>query len=206
MTNYRFERIRREVDGVQYVSKYIRMKKVGLIYKAVCPFHNEKTPSLTIYPADYMKDGKRQGYMSFYCFGCGAGGDLIEFKKLKEGFNTREEACEEIEKEFGFVSDDDIALHSFMEEELTRIQNSFGNMLSLTEINLICSSICRNYLKWIKEYFPKYWESEIKVIEKFYKHFDCVLLEQTALEAMSLIEEVQKKIDDRRQKIKNGEN
>lgn len=205
MANYRFERIKREVDGIQYVAKYIRMKRVGLVYKAACPFHHEKTPSMTIYPPEIIKDGKKQGYMSFYCFGCGAGGDVIEFKRRKEGFDTREEACEALEKEFGFISDDDIALRSFLEEELVRIQNSLGNTLSLTEINLICSSICRNYLNWVKEYYPNCWETEIKTIEKFYKYFDCTLPERSSLEAMSLIKEVQEKIDARRTNIQNGE-
>jgi DNA primase len=143
MANYRFERIKREVDGVQYLSKYIRMKRVGLVYKAVCPFHNEKTGSLTIYPPEYIKDGKQQGYTSFYCFGCGCGGDILDFKRLKENY-SKEEACTELEEEYGFSSDDDEALKSFMEEEIKRIENSYGNILSLTEINLVCSSICRN--------------------------------------------------------------
>lgn len=203
MSKYRYERIKKEVDGIQYMSKFMRMKKIGLVYKAVCPFHNEKTPSLTVYPPEYIKDGKKQGYASFYCFGCGAGGDVIEFKRLKEGLEVREEACELLEKEFGFVSDDDVALRSFLEEEIIRIQNSAGNTLTLTEINLICSSICRNYLNWVKEYFPSSWENEIKTVEKFYKYFDCTLPERSAVEAMSLINEVQGKIDTRRQQFVN---
>ena len=83
---FRYERVKQQIDGILYLAKYLRMKKVGLVYKAVCPFHNEKTPSLTVYPNDYMINGKKQGYTSFYCFGCGAGGDIIKFKQLKISF------------------------------------------------------------------------------------------------------------------------
>ncbi len=51
------------------VSSYVSLKKAGKNLKGLCPFHNEKTPSFTIYPETE----------SFYCFGCGAAGDVIAF-------------------------------------------------------------------------------------------------------------------------------
>lgn len=56
-----------EVEDI--ISSYIPIKRVGRNRKALCPFHSEKTPSLTIYPDT----------QSFYCFGCGTGGDVITF-------------------------------------------------------------------------------------------------------------------------------
>ncbi|MDD6826349.1 MAG: DNA primase [Oscillospiraceae bacterium] len=48
---------------------YVSIKRNGSTYKCLCPFHSEKTPSCTIY----------SDTQSFYCFGCGAGGDVISF-------------------------------------------------------------------------------------------------------------------------------
>lgn len=56
-----------EIESV--VSSYVHLKKHGRIEKGLCPFHSEKSPSFTVYPES----------QSFYCFGCGAGGDVITF-------------------------------------------------------------------------------------------------------------------------------
>ena len=56
-------------DIVELISSYLPLKRQGRLHKALCPFHNEKTASFTVY-ADTQ---------SFYCFGCGAGGDVITF-------------------------------------------------------------------------------------------------------------------------------
>lgn len=55
------------IDDV--MSSYVTIKRAGRIQKCVCPFHSEKTPSCVIYPDTN----------SFYCFGCGVGGDVITF-------------------------------------------------------------------------------------------------------------------------------
>ena len=51
------------------ISSYVTLKRAGSNYSGLCPFHSEKTPSFTVFPAT----------KSFYCFGCGAGGDAITF-------------------------------------------------------------------------------------------------------------------------------
>ncbi len=56
-------------DIVDVVSNYIEVKKSGATFKAICPFHDEKTPSLVISPQKQI----------FHCFGCGKGGDAIKF-------------------------------------------------------------------------------------------------------------------------------
>lgn len=55
------------IDDV--MSSYVTLKRAGRIQKCVCPFHSEKTPSCVVYPDTE----------SFYCFGCGVGGDVISF-------------------------------------------------------------------------------------------------------------------------------
>ena len=63
------DRIRDSVDIVEVVSRYISLKKQGKNYKSNCPFHTEKTPSFTVSPDKQI----------FYCFGCGAGGNVFNF-------------------------------------------------------------------------------------------------------------------------------
>jgi DNA primase len=63
------DEIRARVDIVDLIGSYITLKRAGSGYKALCPFHREKTPSFTVNPA-------RQIY---HCFGCGAGGDVFKF-------------------------------------------------------------------------------------------------------------------------------
>ncbi|MBE6532482.1 MAG: DNA primase [Ruminococcaceae bacterium] len=59
------------------IGSYISLKRAGSNLKGLCPFHSEKTPSFTVYPQDN----------SFYCFGCGVGGDAISFIRKKENLD-----------------------------------------------------------------------------------------------------------------------
>lgn len=61
--------IRERVDIVDVISDYVVLRKRGKDYQGLCPFHEEKTPSFTVSP-------NKQAY---YCFGCGAGGNLFTF-------------------------------------------------------------------------------------------------------------------------------
>ena len=65
---YKEELLRRS-DIVEVVGSYVQLKRKGRLYGGLCPFHNEKTPSFYVYPET----------QSFYCFGCGVGGDVITF-------------------------------------------------------------------------------------------------------------------------------
>ncbi len=56
-------------DIVDVIGSYVTLKRAGSNFNGLCPFHNEKTPSFTVFPAT----------KSFYCFGCGSGGDVITF-------------------------------------------------------------------------------------------------------------------------------
>ena len=64
-------------DMVDVASSYLNLKRRGRNMVGLCPFHGEKTPSFNIYP----ENG------SFYCFGCGAGGDVITFIRKIENLD-----------------------------------------------------------------------------------------------------------------------
>jgi DNA primase len=66
--------LRLQANIVQVVQEYVPLKKAGSVFKGLCPFHSEKTPSFQVNPD--------KGF--FYCFGCQAGGDVFKFLELHE--------------------------------------------------------------------------------------------------------------------------
>lgn len=76
---------RRVVEEIKYrndirdvISQYVTLKRAGSNYHGLCPFHSEKTPSFTVFTA---------GEGNFYCFGCGAGGDVVTFVMRAENLD-----------------------------------------------------------------------------------------------------------------------
>lgn len=71
------EDIKARNDIEHVISSYINLKRAGSNFNGLCPFHSEKTPSFTVFPST----------QSFYCFGCGAGGDAITFVMRMENLD-----------------------------------------------------------------------------------------------------------------------
>ena len=71
------EQVIMRTDIETLIGGYVSLKRAGSNLRGLCPFHSEKTPSFTVYPADN----------SFYCFGCGSGGDAITFIRKRENLD-----------------------------------------------------------------------------------------------------------------------
>ena len=84
------EEVRSANDIVDVISNYVRLTKKGGNYMGLCPFHNEKTPSFSVSQSKQM----------FYCFGCGAGGNVITFLMQYEN-DTFQEALETLAQKAG---------------------------------------------------------------------------------------------------------
>lgn len=84
------EEIKERADIVSEISNYVDIKKVGANYKGLCPFHSEKTPSFTVSPQKQI----------YKCFGCGEGGNVINFIMKIEGLSFPE-ACKKLGDAYG---------------------------------------------------------------------------------------------------------
>ncbi|MFA6417278.1 MAG: DNA primase [Patescibacteria group bacterium] len=71
------EEVKAKLDIVEVIREYVPVKAVGANFQAVCPFHNEKTPSFVISPDKQI----------WHCFGCGRGGDVLSFVMEKENMS-----------------------------------------------------------------------------------------------------------------------
>lgn len=78
-TDDSIERVRQVADLVEIVSAKSELKRSGRQYMGICPFHDERSPSLSVDPESKV----------FHCFGCGEGGDLFRFVELTEGVDFR---------------------------------------------------------------------------------------------------------------------
>jgi DNA primase len=88
------ENLKSIIDIVDVIGNYLQLKKEGSNYKALCPFHSEKTPSFVVSPAKQI----------YHCFGCGASGDAIKFVMEMEKLSYPE-AIEKLASMYNFKLD-----------------------------------------------------------------------------------------------------
>ena len=74
------EEVRTRNDIVDVISGYVKLQRKGSSYFGLCPFHNEKSPSFSVSPGKQM----------YYCFGCGAGGNVLTFIMEYENYSFPE--------------------------------------------------------------------------------------------------------------------
>jgi DNA primase len=84
------DRVRQAADIVEIVSAHTDLRQQGARWVGLCPFHEERTPSFSVNPADKL----------YYCFGCEAGGDVFGFVQEKEGLEFPE-AVEMLAERYG---------------------------------------------------------------------------------------------------------
>lgn len=118
------------------ISQYVNLKRRGKNLVGLCPFHNEKTPSFTVYPESE----------SFYCFGCGVGGDVFTFTSLIENLDYIESVKLLAERSGVTLPQDGY------DDSMQRLKNT------VYEINRETARFFHSYLmsdegKWARDYF-----------------------------------------------------
>lgn len=118
--------IKERVDLVEYIGRYVALKRFGVYYKGLCPFHHEKTPSFTVRPEFY------------HCFGCGEHGDVFSFlQKIKQ------QAFVDIVKDL--ANDLGIELRGDVDDEYTKMQNILKDFVAAAQSKIGLSEV-RDYI------------------------------------------------------------
>ena len=84
------ERVKEASDVVEVISAYTDLRRSGMRFTGLCPFHDERSPSFSVDPTEKL----------YHCFGCGVGGDVIKFVEEKEGLGFPE-AVEALAERYG---------------------------------------------------------------------------------------------------------
>lgn len=105
--------LKSQIDIVRVAADYVRLRRFGNRYSGLCPFHNEKTPSFSIYAE----------HQFFKCFGCDAKGDVFNFVMMIEGL-TFYEALRKLAEQFGVP----MPKQSLASDEETRLRAALFDM------------------------------------------------------------------------------
>ncbi len=152
--DYLIDQIRQSNNIVEVISGYLPLKKIGSNFKALCPFHQEKTPSFIVSPQKEI----------FHCFGCGEGGNVFNFL-MKHEKTSFIEAVERLAERAGISLPKDRASR----EESSRVSQERN---SLFEINRHAADFFHRCLKnsisaqKAREYLNKRGLKE-EIIDKF---------------------------------------
>lgn len=172
---YLYKYVKEEIDNMAFIQETIKLKKAGKIYKGICPFHNEKTASFTVYPPGFLHKGERQPFASFYCFGCGQGGDIIKFNQLLKNLDSYQTSAIDLAQQYELEikDDDNIRINYLKKQSLDTV-----NLLDIEEINLLCSKMLHKFI------------GNTETID-FLKYLDEELDNRNTYQAQSLIQETE---------------
>lgn len=136
------EEVRQANDIVEVISQHVRLKKMGANYFGLCPFHGEKTPSFSVSPSKQM----------YYCFGCGAGGNVISFLMEYENYSFQEALkalAERAHIELPDNAEDTDRTSSGLRQELLKLHKEAA-LFYYEQLQLDQDKAGMNYLKGVR--------------------------------------------------------
>jgi len=173
-------RVREKIDIVSLISEYVPLKKAGRNFKAVCPFHNEKTPSFVVSPERQI----------WHCFGCSKGGDVYTFLMDYENLEFLE-ALRILAKKTGI----ELSETDFVKKDTSKKEKTYSiNKISSDFYHYILTK--HNAGKKALEYLTKVRKIDPRLIETFLIGFSPIqgdilseyLLEKKKYKTQDLIE------------------
>ena len=173
-------RVREKIDIVSLISEYVPLKKAGRNFKAVCPFHNEKTPSFVVSPERQI----------WHCFGCSKGGDVYTFLMDYENLEFLE-ALRILAKKTGI----ELSETDFVKKDTSKKEKTYSiNKISSDFYHYILTK--HNAGKKALEYLTKVRRIDPRLIETFLIGFSPIqgdilseyLLEKKKYKTQDLIE------------------
>lgn len=175
------ELIKSKIDIVEFIGNYVTLKKAGRNFKALCPFHSEKTPSFIVSP-------ERQ---TWHCFGsCAQGGDVIKFYEKWENIDFLE-ALKDLASKSGVVLQQFTpTIESALKEKLYEVNHLAGEFYHYLLTKHKLGQRVLNYLKdrkikdetiknFLLGYAPNSWDALAKFLDK--KGYQTDLLEKGGL-------------------------
>jgi len=191
-------------DDLIIMNEYIQLKPINGIYRCKCPFHNERTPSFTVYPKGFKKNNNEiQTHLTYYCFGCSASGNIVTFVHNIEKHDDYEQTFDLFKKRYGISYGEDEKINELNQLINGLKDSSDNNIKSIPEINIYCSSYCREYVFLIKEHYPYLFDKEFAWMQKFYKMLDNSFTTMPAIELQDMYEKVVKTINERKTLLKD---
>ena len=168
MNRMYYDYLKREIDNMAIFYQHLRLQTAGTLFKCNCPFHQEKTASFVVYPPGHRNHNDIQEFASFYCFGCGVGGDIIKFYQLINNLNSYQEAARAIAKEYKLKQPDE---NEIQKEYIKNIQQTNEKLFTIDEINLSCSRRLKDagleqYFEWLDNRLSECNTEEAQVIFK----------------------------------------
>lgn len=169
---------------VDIVSEVVMMKKAGKDFQGLCPFHSEKTPSFTVSPSKQI----------FYCFGCGAGGNVFHFLMKYQGISFPEAAAK-LAQRYGIqISDQAMSYEQkqrmYEREQLIRINKEAGqffyNELTQNKVHTEASSYLNHrginqeiIDKFLIGFAPQGWDNLLRYLSN--KGFSPAIIHKAGL-------------------------
>ncbi|MEC8051469.1 MAG: DNA primase [Myxococcota bacterium] len=132
------ERIKNEIDIVEYIGRFVSLRKGGKDHVGLCPFHNEKTPSFQVIPDKKF----------FHCFGCKASGDVIKFLMQFKGLSFPD-AKAELAREIGIETREDPRKKAAREQEERAI--AFSTLVRDIFHQGLSSPAAQNTVRYLQE-------------------------------------------------------
>lgn len=178
------EHVRSHSDIVSVINDYVTLKRKGKNYWGICPFHGEKTPSFSVNPDKQF----------FYCFGCGAGGNVFSFVSKKEGLSFAE-AVKKLALQAGIPipEADKTPEERQREQERSELLAVLKYATALFHSSLMRSAAAENARQYLKSrgilqqsidkfqlgYAPAEWDALFKQLQR--KGFSPQIIEKTGL-------------------------